>query len=196
MNPMDPSNVTADRDVTTTPAAMHHDPASARREIAAWEALHVQERQVVERRHALYYMAGRMLVGALFILVALDKAINFKDTVSAVAGTGYDGAPLLVSFALTLELVAGVLLILGWKVRIAAGWLSLYLLAVTAMFNWDQSLAVNRAIALANLGFVGALLLMAARGAGPASLDEALARRREARERLAEHAPGLQRSVH
>jgi putative oxidoreductase len=187
MNPMDTSVVTTDREVNTTPAAMHHDPASARREIAAWEALHREERQAIEQRHAHFYAAGRVLVGALFIVMALDKLLSFNDTVSAVAGTGYAGAPLLVGFALSLELVAGALLALGWNARIAAGWLSIYLVTVTIMFNSDQGLPVNRAIALANLGFVAALLMVTAHGAGVASLEKALARRREKRDLLAEH---------
>jgi putative oxidoreductase len=196
MNPMDTSVVTTDREVNTIPAAMHHDPASARREIAAWDAFHREERQAVEQRHAYFYTAGRVLVGVLFILMALDKMLSFNDTVSAVAGTGYASAPLLVGFALSLELVAGVLLVLGWNARIAAGWLSIYLVTVTIMFNWDQGVAVNRAIALANLGFVAALLMVAAHGAGAASLDKALGRRREEQDRLAERTLERQRSVH
>ena len=171
MNPMDTSAVTADREVNTTPAAMHHDPASARRELAAWEALHLEERQALEQRHAYLYAGGRLLLGVLFILMALDKSLNFHDTVTAVAGTGYAGAPLLAGFALSLELIAGVLLVLGLRARIAAGWLSIYLVTVTIMFNWDLSLDVNRAIALANLGFVAALLMVIAHGAGATSFE-------------------------
>lgn len=188
MNPMDTAAVTADCDVNSIHPALHHDPGSARWDIEAWEALHREEQQAIHTRHSYFYTAGRVLLGLLFVLMACDKLFHFNDTVSAVAGTGYAGAFALVGFALSLELFAGVMLAIGLRVRLAAGWLSVYLTAVTFMFNWDQSQAINRAIALANIGFVTALLMVIAHGAGRLSIENWL----DARESLADRLPAGQ----
>jgi putative oxidoreductase len=177
MNAMETAVASTDQEVTNIPALpLHHDPASARADIAAWDALHREEKHVVQERHSIYYSAGRLLLAALFLVMAGFKLTHFQDTVNAVATSGYGDASILVSFALLLELVGGALIALGLRVRTAAAGLIGYLVLVTVLLNWDQSLAINRALALANCGCIAALLLLTAHGAGGFSLERYLAR--------------------
>lgn len=171
MNPMETAVVSSDREINSIPAAMHHDPASARQELAAWDALHREEKHAVQERHAYFYAAGRWLLAALFLAMAYAKLVHFSDTVGSVAVAGYGDASILVAFALAFEMIGGVLLAAGWQVRIAATGLIGYLVTVTLLLNWDQSVALNRAFVLANGGFIAGLLLLAAHGAGGYSLE-------------------------
>jgi putative oxidoreductase len=177
MNSMEPRIAQTDQVVNTLPPAMHHDPESARQDIAAWDALHQEEREAIQKRNARVYTAGRLLMAALFLVMGFSKLAHFQGTVDFVAAAGYGDAPLLVGFVLTVEIIGGVLLALGWKVRIAAGTLIAYLITVTVLLNWDQSDAVNRALAIANFGFIGGLLFLTAHGAGGVSLERTLSRR-------------------
>jgi putative oxidoreductase len=178
MNSMETAVVTTEQEINSIPPAMHHDPESARRDLAAWDALHREEKHVLQERHSYFYTAGRLLLGALFLAMAYAKMAHFSGTVTSVAVAGYGDASILVGIALLLELVGGLMLALGWQVRIAARGLIAYLVLVTVLLNWDQSLATNRALALANFGFIAALLLLTAHGAGGASLERTLAKRR------------------
>ena len=176
MNRMEPGAVTTEQEVNAIPPAMHHDPASARRGLAAWDALHRAEKHVIHARHSHFYTAGRLLLGVLFLSMAFTKAAHFTGTVTSVALAGYGDASILVGIALLLELAGGLMLALGWQVRVAAGGLIGYLVLVTVLLNWNLSVDTNRALALANLGFIAALLLLAAHGAGGASLEKILAK--------------------
>ncbi len=179
MNPMETAVVTSDQEVANIPALpLHHDAASARADIAAWDALHREEKHIIQERHSHFYTAGRLLLAALFLVMAGFKLTHFTDTVNAVATSGYGDASILVSLAFILELVGGVLLALGLRVRMSAVGLGIYLVMVTVLLNWDQSLAINRALALANCGCIAALLLLTAHGAGGFSLEHYFSRRR------------------
>jgi putative oxidoreductase len=178
MNPMEAEIARADQSINTLPPAMHHDPASARRELAAWDTYHREEKHAVDERHTHFYTAGRLLLAALFLWMAYSKAAHFGDTVDAVTAAGFAGASWLVGLALVLELCGGVLLAVGWQVRVTAGILIGYLVMVTAVLDWDQGIAVNRALAIANLGFVAALFCLAGHGPGAASLEKYFSRRR------------------
>jgi putative oxidoreductase len=177
MNSMDTAAVTRDHVVNNLPPAMHHDPASARLDIAAWDAFYREAKHADRARSARLYTAGRLIIAALFFVMAYAKLTHFGNTVAAVSAAGYRDAPMLVALALCIELVGGAMLALGWKVRLAAGLLIGYLVSLTALVTWTQSLAVNSAVAIANLGFIGGLLFLTAYGAGGLSLEGYLSRR-------------------
>ncbi|MHB8418100.1 MAG: DoxX family protein [Myxococcales bacterium] len=172
MNPMEVESASTEQETVNIPPALHHDPVSARQEIAAWEAMHREEKHELAERHAHFYLAGRILLGGLFLAMAWEKLWRFHAASGSLASMGYSDAPILLAAAFVFELLGGAALVLGWKVRIAAGGLILYLAAVTTLINWDITVALNRAFVLANLGCVAALLLIAAHGAGGVSLDK------------------------
>ncbi len=120
MNPMETATIATEREVNAIPPAMHHDPVSARQELAAWDALHREEKHEVQERHSYFYVAGRLLLAALFLGTAYFKITHFSDTVGAVATAGYGDAAILVSVALLVELSGGLMLASGWRVRVAA----------------------------------------------------------------------------
>jgi putative oxidoreductase len=174
---MEPEIAKTDQLVNTIPTAMHHDGASARRDIAAWDSLHRAETRDRQNQFAHFYTAGRLLMAVLLFWMAYTRLGRFAATVDYVSAAGYGHASALVGLAFFLEIAGGVLLAVGWRVRTAAGVLIAYLVMVTVLLNWNQSDAANHAVAVANLGFIAALIFLIAHGAGAVSLERYLSRR-------------------
>jgi len=89
---------------------------------------------------------------------------------------GFPAAESLIWVALVVELVAGTMLLVGWKARWAAAALALFTIPATFIFHayWgipaDQML--NQQIHfMKNLSIVGGLLTVVAHGAGRYAFD-------------------------
>jgi putative oxidoreductase len=84
------------------------------------------------------------------------------------------GLPLVVVlYVLTVivELGGGLLLLVGWQARIAAGVIFLFLIPVTLTFHWDWGNRMQEIQFFKNLAIMGGLLMVVAFGPGPISLD-------------------------
>lgn len=180
MNAMDTSSVATEQETVNIPPAMHHDPVSARQELKAWEEMHREEKHELAVWHNHVYALGRMLLGAIFLVMAWEKLRHFGVSTDSMYSMGFSDAPILIAAAAAVEVVGGAALVSGYKVRAAAVGLIGYLATVTLLVSWDVSVALNRALVLANVGCIAALLLMAGHGAGSWSLDRRQAHRRRA----------------
>jgi len=113
--------------------------------------------------------------------------LNFSP--QGVAWAAQQGVPLpglLVPLAGVISLVGGLSVILGYRAKLGAWLLVLFLVPVTLLLHnfWavkDPMMAqIQQGFFIANLSRIGAALLIAYFGAGPFSLDaRALARRSE-----------------
>ena len=157
--------------------AMHHDKAAA--DMALVEAERAQDAagRVLESRRALAYFLGRIFMGALFLVTAVVKMFRFEDSVLALRESGMYDAHLLLPVAIAVEVIGAAFLLAGYKVRRIAVGLSAYLMIVTLVVGFDLANEMNANSALSNLGFIAALLMLAAGGAGKGSVDAALERR-------------------
>lgn len=160
----------------TTHAAIHHDPRAAELSLKAAEEERRHDRDLVRNRHNLLHVAGRMLVAAVFLVGGIAKLVNFAPTRDALANAGLPIAGTLLAIAVLVEVVGGLFLVSGFKVREASVALSVYLVAVTLLLLGDFSVEANRASALLNLAIVGGLLGLYAHGSGMFSADVAYAR--------------------
>lgn len=129
-------------------------------------------------------VAARAMMATIFLLSAVGNKIpNF----SAVAGyMGSEGVPapkLMLAGAIVFLLVGSVSLILGYKARIGAGMLLVFLLLATYFFHdfWtvaDAAARQDQTIQfMKNLSMMGAMLFVVAGGSGAWSLDRRLATR-------------------
>jgi putative oxidoreductase len=123
-------------------------------------------------------LAGRVLLAALFLWSGYAKLVYMDGNVGYMKAYGMPGAELLIWPALVLELVAGAMLLLGWKARWAALALVLFTIPATFIFHayWgvpaDQVL--NQQIHfMKNLAILGGLLGVLAHGAGRLGLERA-----------------------
>lgn len=124
-----------------------------------------------------WYALGRLLVALLFVVSGLVKVVRFVPIRDALLEMGLSGAVAILTLAIFVELVGGVMLAIGLWVRQSAAVLIAYLAGVTLLINGDMSVAFNRASALANLAFAGALMLLVAHGSGLFSVDHVIERR-------------------
>ena len=112
MNRMDASSAAVDQEVPPPHVPMHHDPESARRDVAAWEAMHQSAKQDERRLHARMYTTGRLLLGCCFVAAAAFKTIHFSAATIGLDARGYSDASILLFIAVATEFVGGSMLVL------------------------------------------------------------------------------------
>ncbi|WP_034851228.1 DoxX family protein [Inquilinus limosus] len=122
-------------------------------------------------------LAGRVLLGLLFVLEGLGKLGAYDAAAGYMAVFGMP--PLLLPAAIVVELGAGLLVIIGWHTRIAAVALAAFCTVAAVVFHTrfgdhSQLIHFEKDMALA-----GAFLILSARGAGRVSLDAWRAGRRQ-----------------
>jgi putative oxidoreductase len=120
-------------------------------------------------------LAGRILYAAVFVLASL---VHFShQEVSYAAQHGVPIAGLLVPLSGVIALAGGLSVGVGYRARIGAWLLVLFLVPVTIMLHnfWaekDPMMAqLQQIMFMKNLSMLGSALLVAYFGAGPLSVD-------------------------
>lgn len=121
-------------------------------------------------------VAGRILLALLFLLAGIDKLADIAGTAGYIASVGLPAATALAVLSGAFEVLAALALILGWQARWAALSLALFTLMTNLLFHnyWalpDAEVYMAQIKFMKNLSIVGGMLVVAALGAGPLSLD-------------------------
>ncbi len=126
-------------------------------------------------------VVGRVLLALMFIMAGFSKLGNIEGTAGYIASGGLPMASALAVIVGLLELVGGIAIAIGFQARWAALALGLFTVVASLLFHkfWavpaDQAM-VQQLMFMKNMSVVGGLFIVAALGAGPASVD---ARRRQ-----------------
>ena len=125
-------------------------------------------------------LAGRILLASLFVLSGYNKIVGFDGTVGYIASGGLPMPAVVAVLTILLELVGGLLLVVGWLTRPVALAIAAFTLLAAFMFHayWSVSDAARMGQYLSfwkNMSIAGGMLVLAAFGPGTISLD---ARRR------------------
>ena len=80
-------------------------------------------------------LLGRIALAALFLWSAYGKLVHMDGNVGYMKAFGLPAAELLIWPALLVELVAGAMLLVGWKARWAAVVLVVFTLPATFLFH-------------------------------------------------------------
>ena len=120
-------------------------------------------------------LAGRLLLAAIFLHEAWSKLAGYTAAVAYMRAYGVPGE--LLPMAIAVELVCGVLIVLGFYTRAAALILAGFCVAAAVLFHTkfgdrNQLLHFEKDLAIA-----GAFLILFARGAGAWSLDALMKRK-------------------
>ena len=94
-------------------------------------------------------LLARILISALFLLNGIFKFSNYDGTVEWMEGFGVPGILLIPT--IILEIVGPILIILGYKAKIAAGFLSLFCIATAVIFHNDFSDQVQLGLSLIHI---------------------------------------------
>ena len=114
-------------------------------------------------------LVARILISALFLLNGVFKISNYDGTVGWMEGFGMPG--ILIIPAIILEIVGPILIILGYKAKIAAGFLSLFCIATAFIFHNDFSDQMQLGSFLKNIALAGGFLFIFINGTKDFSLD-------------------------
>jgi len=120
--------------------------------------------------------AGRVLLALMFVMAGFGKLTNIAGTAGYIASAGLPAPSALAVLAGLLEVIAGIALIVGYQARWAALALAIFTLLAAAFFHKFWAVAppqqmVQQLMFMKNLSVAGGLLVVAALGAGPFSLD-------------------------
>ena len=115
-------------------------------------------------------LVARILISALFLLNGVFKISNYDGTVDWMEGFGIPG--ILIIPAILLEIVGPILIILGYKAKIAAGFLSLFCIATAVIFHIDFADQMQLGSFLKNIALAGGLLFIFINGTKDFSLDK------------------------
>jgi putative oxidoreductase len=132
----------------------------------------------------LLHPLARFLVALIFIISGAGKIFGFAQTAAMMEGVGFPVPSLFLVGAILLELVGGVLLLVGYKTGWASLALIVFLIPATLIFHAanlaDPAQTQMQMIqVLKNLAILGALLKFAADGAGTYALEKVSAARGE-----------------
>ena len=114
-------------------------------------------------------LVARILISALFLLNGVFKISNYDGTVDWMESFGIPG--ILLIPAIILEIVGPILIILGYKAKIAAGLLSLFCIATAFIFHNDFSDQMQLGSFLKNIALAGGFLFIFINGTKDLSLD-------------------------
>jgi putative oxidoreductase len=119
-------------------------------------------------------LAGRVFFSLIFILAGLNHFS--KQTIAFAASQGVPLASVAVPLSGVIAVVGGLSILLGYRARLGAWLIVLFLVGVTPLHNFwavhDPMMAqIQMAMFMKNISMLGGALLISQFGAGPLSLD-------------------------
>ncbi len=115
-------------------------------------------------------LAARILLGALFLIAAYNKARGYGGSITYFTRLGIPAPSIMVPLAIAFEAVAGILLIIGYQTRLVALALGAFCIgtALIAHTNIADGNQLNHL--LKNLAVAGGALALFVAGPGAQSL--------------------------
>lgn len=114
-------------------------------------------------------LAARICLSLIFLKAGISHIFGYGDTVEMMAGQGLPIPDLLLIFTIIFQILGGLSLLLGYKVKIGSILLILFLIPATLVFH-NPTTDINGF--LKNIGLIGGLLMVIYAGAGALSIDD------------------------
>ena len=117
----------------------------------------------------IFALIGRVFISLLFLLNGCFKILNYNGTIDWMESYGVPGFFLIPS--IILEIVAPLLIIIGYKTKIAAIFLVAFCIGTAFIFHADFSNQVQINSFLKNIALAGGFIFIAVSGPKKFSLD-------------------------
>jgi putative oxidoreductase len=116
------------------------------------------------------------MIALIFVISAVIKIVAFSGTAAAMAKKGIPMTELLLVISIVVELSGALMIIVGWKARLGAAALFLWMIPVSLLYHnfWameGQEQFINRIMFLKNISMMGAMLFLMTFGSGGFSVD-------------------------
>ena len=124
-----------------------------------------------------FSVLGRIMIATIYLLSAVGNKIpNFRDVAAYMASEGVPMPSLMLVGSIAFLIVGSFSIIVGYKVKIGAGMLFLFLVLATYYFhdfwNFEGETRQQQMIQfMKNLSLMGTMLFLMANGAGLFSVD-------------------------
>ena len=130
-------------------------------------------------------LVGRILLGLIFLMSGFGKITDFEGTSGYMAAYNMPAIPILLTGAIVFLLAGSLSLILGFKARLGASLLIIFLIPASLIFHafWtleDMEQRMQMINFMKNLSIMGGLLTIIAHGPGGISLDAKAAAKKNA----------------
>ena len=122
-------------------------------------------------------LAGRLLMGAYFILPGVQKITGFDETTSYMEAHSVPMVSVLLPLTILVQLSAGAAIIVGYRGKFAAFILAglTFIISIYMHDFWSMAKGMEQAHELQNfiknIAIMSGLLIVAAQGTGKFSLD-------------------------
>ena len=117
-------------------------------------------------------LAARSLMAAIFILEGFSKISGYEGNVAYMSSVGLPG--FLLPGVIALEVLGGLALVIGFKVRWVALALAGFSVASAVLFHLDLADQMQFIMFFKNLAMAGGFLALANSAPGPWTLDHKL----------------------
>jgi len=118
-------------------------------------------------------LTGRILLGHIFLLAGLNKlGEGYAGTAGYMDSMGVPGG--LLPVVIAVEIIGGLMVILGFKVKWAAYALAGFTLLAGIIFHSNFADQMQMILFMKNASIAGGLLLLSTYGAGELSIDNKL----------------------
>ena len=103
-------------------------------------------------------LMGRVFISLVFLLSGINKIGNYEGSIGWMESFGMPGIFLIP--AIILEISAPILIIIGYKVKIAAALLSVFCIATALIFHTDFSNQMQFVSFMKNIALAGGFLFL------------------------------------
>ena len=117
-------------------------------------------------------LIGRVFLSALFLIEGVGKLFTQEQVIMYMEDYGVPGVLFIPT--VVLEILFPLLLIVGYKTRLAALVMSLFTLTVTIIFHTDFSDGMQLVFFLKDLAIAGGFMIIITYGSNKFSLDHFL----------------------
>lgn len=116
-------------------------------------------------------LIGRVTLSLIFILGGFGKITGFAGSVAYAASAGMPFPELGIVVAILIEFVGGIMLLVGYKTRLAALALAVLIVPINYYFHADFAQQLQMTMFMKNVAIFGGMLMASAHGAGKYSVD-------------------------
>lgn len=122
-------------------------------------------------------LVGRVALALLFVTSGFGKIGKFDGTAGYIASKGLPLPEVGAAIAIVVELIGGLMIVVGWKTRWTALAIAVFLIPTTLIFHayWNlpaDKQMVDSIMFWKNLSIFGGMLLLWAFGPGRYSVDK------------------------
>ncbi len=114
-------------------------------------------------------LAGRLLLGHIFLLAGLNKISGYDGTAAYMEAMGVPGG--LLPVVIALEVLGGLAVIIGFKTRWASYALAAFTVIAAVIFHANFADQMQMIMFMKNMSMTGGLLILSVHGAGALSVD-------------------------